>query len=74
VILSVGGGCAAGIAALLAVGALLFAVTTWPSYVLGLLSVPEAGADRVQRVVAWVSVALLAAATGGVAFLVIGGC
>jgi hypothetical protein len=67
-------GCRIGIAALAAVGAALFAVTTWPAFVLAPLRLPEHAATRVERALARTTLVLLLAATAGACFLAVRGC
>jgi hypothetical protein len=69
VIGAAGGGCAAGIALLLATGAGLFAVTSWPAFALGLLPLSQHTAERVERGVARGALALLVVAAAGVVAL-----
>jgi hypothetical protein len=74
VILAADDGCTAGIVALCVCVALLFAVATWPAYILAVLHLSETALDRVQGALTKAILAVLAAATAGIVLLAVYGC
>jgi hypothetical protein len=62
-------GCAYGIGLLVVGAAVMFALTTWPAYVLGALRVSEDTVVRIRRTVVRTSLALLVLAIAGAALL-----
>ena len=73
-ICEVSGGCAVGIGFLGFCALVLFVVTSWPAYSLGVLPVSEATIARVRGAVVGTSLAFALAATGALLLLVIHGC